>query len=58
MGLDEYIECETCEGKGHLEIIGDCYKSASMCCGGCSSYVECDECNGRGEVENPEYYEL
>ncbi len=47
------IDCETCDGSGIVEMMQECGKVASMCCGGCYIDVECDECSGSGTIEKP-----
>ena len=50
---DDEIECECdeCDGDGTVEMMQECGRVASMCCGGCYVDVECDQCNGTGTIE-------
>lgn len=36
--------CNDCLGSGYVEVIKECYKPASECCGGCTEKELC-ECN-------------
>jgi len=43
-------DCETCNGKGVVDLLS-CNKYASDCCGGCTKEYECHDCEGWGKVE-------
>jgi RecJ-like exonuclease len=45
------IKCRQCEGSGVVELIKDCIRPVSMCCGGCTEEAECEECDGTGDME-------
>jgi len=43
-------DCETCNGKGVVDLLS-CNKYASDCCRGCTKEYECHDCEGWGKVD-------
>ena len=44
--------CPDCDGCKEIEVMKQCGRSTSMCCGGCSEMVECDKCDDNGMIES------
>ena len=45
------LECRECHGQGTHESFIECFKPASMCCGGCYAEYKCEDCDGNGTIE-------
>lgn len=46
--IKEYNEqhtCTTCDNEGTIQVLENCGKPASDCCGGCFAKKDCPDCN-------------